>query len=238
MVAAKSEATPSAPSMNIYQIIAAVGSEAGALAPESKGGVPFAFRGVDGTVAHLVPHLRKYGVITVPEVLEQKVTTRELSAGKAITQTEVLTKFHFYAPDGSSVSATTAGLAQDYADRSTAQAQSVAFRVALLQTFTLPTHDKEPEQAGEETQKFIAANPKVAPKPSAEPVPSGAAALTAIQSRVRDLSSEVAGAGKGKELLQSLAASKWEGKSFLDVWKSVGALEELELELGKMKAAK
>ena len=49
-----------------------------------------------------------------------------------------------------SITATTGGLANDYADRSTAQAQSVAFRVALLQTFALPTHSPEPEQTGVE----------------------------------------------------------------------------------------
>lgn len=157
---APAKRTPAAkaePPKNIYQLISTISEEAGALAPEAKGGVPFAFRGVDQVVSHLSPLLRKHGVVVVPEVVEQTVTTRELSAAKAITQTALRTRFTFYAPDGTSVSATTAGLAQDYADRSTAQAQSVAFRVALLQVFTLPTTDKEPEQQGEETQKYIQA---------------------------------------------------------------------------------
>ena len=60
--------------LSIYQIISKVSEEAGALAPESKGGVPFAFRGIDGTVAHLSPVLRKYGVVVVPTVIEHKVS--------------------------------------------------------------------------------------------------------------------------------------------------------------------
>ena len=164
MPAAKT-ATPKAPTadLNIYQIIAKISEEAGALAPTKAdgSGLAFAFRGVDAVVAHLTPFLNKYGVIIVPEVLDRETTARELVNrdgtlnGKAITQTDLRTAFTFYAPDGSNVTATTHGLAQDYADRSAAQAQSVAFRVALLQTFHLPTHDKEPEVAGEETQRYL-----------------------------------------------------------------------------------
>lgn len=147
--------TAEEPTLNIYQLISKISAEAGALAPEAKGGVPFAFRGVDAVVGHLAGLLQKYGVITVPEVLEHVTTQRELGGSKAITQTDARIAFHFYAPDGTEVVATTLGLAQDYADRSAAQAQSVAYRIALLQTFTLPTHQKEPEEVGEETQKYI-----------------------------------------------------------------------------------
>lgn len=135
----------------IHELISTISREAGALAPERKDGVPFPFRGIDGTVAHLASHLQEHGVIVVPEVLEHKVSSAP-SGTKVVTTSEILTKFTFYAPDGSSVSAVTAGLANDYADRSTAQAQSVAFRVALLQTFTLPTQTLEPEQTGVERE--------------------------------------------------------------------------------------
>lgn len=137
--------------LNIFQILDRISSEAGALAPEARGGVPFAFRGIDGTVAHLSPLLRKYGVIVVPSVTQKNVTSAP-SGGKVVTTTDLTTEFTFYAPDGTHVVATTAGLANDYADRSTAQAQSVAFRVALLQTFALPTHSPEPEQTGVEPE--------------------------------------------------------------------------------------
>lgn len=137
--------------LNIYQILDRISNEAGALAPEAKGGVPFAFRGIDGTVAHLSPLLRKYGVVVVPTVT-QKAVSSAASGNKVVTTTDLTTQFTFYAPDGTNVVATTAGLANDYADRSTAQAQSVAFRVALLQTFALPTHSPEPEQTGVEPE--------------------------------------------------------------------------------------
>lgn len=168
MAATKAE-TPT----NIYQIISTISKEAGALAPEKAGGVPFAFRGVDQVVGHLAPLLDKYGVITVPTVLEHRVSSAP-SGNKVVTTSEILTRFAFFAPDGTSVEATTAGLANDYADRSAAQAQSVAYRVALLQTFHLPTHSPEPEQTGIEREAPKAAAPAKAP---AAPAPVSLASL-------------------------------------------------------------
>ncbi len=151
---------------NIYELISTISKEAGALAPESKGGVPFAFRGIDGTVAHLAPLLQKYGVVTVP-VVHERTTTMSPSGNKVVTTTDLLASYRFYAPDGTFIEATTAGLANDYADRSAAQAQSVAFRVALLQTFFLPTHTKEPEQTGVEPEA-----PKKESAKASSPVPT------------------------------------------------------------------
>lgn len=136
---------------NIYNRINLISQEAGALKPEKSGGVPFPFRGIDGTVNHLSPLLRKYGVIYLPKVTSHKVSSREVGT-KTVTQSEIETTFTFVAPDGSSVEVTTAGLAQDFADRSAAQAQSVALRVALLQLFALPTQTKEPEETGQIVQ--------------------------------------------------------------------------------------
>jgi hypothetical protein len=158
------EATGEVIPTSIIPLIARIAKEAGALAPVKTGGVPFPFRGVDGTVNHLSPFLQKYGVVVAPKVLSHNVSARELDKGRALTQSEVVVQFTFYAPDGTSLEVVAAGLAQDYADRSTAQAQSVAFRIALLQTFTLPTMSPEPEQAGEDNAKYIAEGGAAAPK--------------------------------------------------------------------------
>ena len=147
----------------IIELISIISKEAGALAPESKGGVPFPFRGVDGTVNHLAPKLQKYGVIVVPEVLSA-ITTPNAVGNRTVKTTEVTTRFTFYAPDGSHISATTAGLADDFADRSAAQAQSVAYRIALLQTFSLPTQSPEPEESGQAVQDGRGAPAAAAPQ--------------------------------------------------------------------------
>lgn len=154
--------------LNIVQLISLISKEAGALAPEAKGGVPFPFRGIDGTINHLSPYLQKYGVVVVPRVIKA-VTTPNAVGNRTVKTTEVETEFTFYAPDmQTSVTATTAGLADDFADRSAAQAQSVAYRIALLQTFTLPTQSPEPEQTGEVVlngRAETAAAPATPPQP-------------------------------------------------------------------------
>lgn len=136
----------------IYTLINDVKKKVGPLAPKKTAGVPFPFRGIDGTVNHVASAVNEAGIVIVPRVIEHEVLPRELKDGRVVKTTKVTTEFVFYAPDGSSVSAITSGLADDFADRSTAQAQSVAFRVALLQTFLLPTQSSEPEETGQKVQ--------------------------------------------------------------------------------------
>jgi hypothetical protein len=197
----------------IINILNEISKKAGALAPEKNGGVPFAFRGVDQVVSHLAPLLKEKGVVVVPEVLDRVTSTREIGNNKAITQTDLLTKFTFYAPDGSSVSATTAGLAQDYADRSAAQSQSVAFRVALLQVFKLPTTDKEPEVAGEETQKYIADQAKEQKAAAAKPAAKARDATTARNELQAIIANSEDYPGYGPEEVNALGGKHSGGKS-------------------------
>lgn len=145
---AATKAVEPEPQPNIFQLVSKISAEAGALAPISSPGLKFAFRGVDGTVNHLSPFLRKYGVIVVPNVLVHTVTPKDVGS-RVVKTTEVTTRFDFYAPDGSMFSATTAGLSDDFGDKATAQAQSVAYRICLLQTFALPTMNAEPEETSQ-----------------------------------------------------------------------------------------
>ena len=136
----------------IYGLITEVKKRAGALGKEKSQGINFPFRGIDGTINHLAPHLQEVGIITVPRLIEHELIKQEDAKGRTVTTSRVEVEYTFYAPDGSYVQATTAGEAQDYADRATAQSQSVAFRIALLQTFTLPTQSPEPEVTGQAAQ--------------------------------------------------------------------------------------
>ena len=135
--------------LNIFQRISLVSKEAGALAPKAGGGgVPFPFRGIDSTINHLAPFLTKYGIVVVPTTVVHQVDHLE-NGNRVVTWSEVVNQYTFYAPDGSNVVTTVPGIASDFADRSTAQAMSVALRIALLQTFTLPTQSPEPEVTGQ-----------------------------------------------------------------------------------------
>ena len=136
--------------------------------------------------------------------------------------------------DGSSV--TIAGVGDGLAT-GTAVAANIAstnaLKNALLRTFMVT------EQSVEDEAKNGSQQAEKPAKPGAEPLTAEVGALSAVQARVRTLSTEVAGDGKGKELLQTLSAEKWPSKSFAtDVWKSVGALEELEIALNKMRDSK
>lgn len=151
---AKAAATEAHPSdgKNIIQILDAIAHEAGALEKQaSGGGVPFPYRGIDGVINHLSPLLRKYGVIFTDKVIHKSVTSAP-SGNKVVTMTDLTILFTFYAPDGSSIPTEVAGLATDYGDRSTAQAHSVALRIALLQLFALPTQSPDPEETGVERE--------------------------------------------------------------------------------------
>lgn len=196
----------------IYAAIAAVSEEAGALAPTKGGaGVPFSFRGVDATVAHVAPFLKKHGIIIVPEVKDKVTTSREVG-NKVVTQTDLVTSFHFiHTEDGSEVVATTAGLAMDFADRSAAQAQSVAFRVAILQTFTLPTHDREPEEVGEEIIKGTATERAKGSSAASAPKGKSIAQLSAQIGKLISSGTVTADAvnAKGAEISKGKPAPEW-----------------------------
>lgn len=170
MVVAKEEKE-----LTVIQIIAKISSEAGALAPEMNDGLKFAFRGVNQTVNHLAPYFDKYGLVILPELIDSEIEMHQVG-NRYLTDCKVKVQYNFYAPGGDSVSVTTEGYAQDYADRAAAQAQSVAFRVALLQTFHLPTADIEPELNGANVEKITAEAhaevAKAAPKAGVDTVES------------------------------------------------------------------
>lgn len=134
----------------VVQRMLDIAAEVGVLEPSKSGGVPFAFRGVDATVAHLAPLLNKHGVIVMPTDVSHITTQREVGS-KVVTKAEVEVTYTFYGATGDSISVKVPGQADDFADRSTAQAMSVAFRIALLQTFHIPAFGNE-EQFSEDTK--------------------------------------------------------------------------------------
>lgn len=105
----------------------------------------FMFRGIDAVVNAVGPALRKHGVVVVPEVKHVSYENVTTGKGKPSTACRVLVEYSFHAVDGSSISATVAGEAWDDGDKATAKAMSVAFRIALLQSLTLPTDEPDPD---------------------------------------------------------------------------------------------
>lgn len=113
---------------------------------ESGKGVNYIFRGVDTTMNAVGPILRTHGVIVTPTEVTS-LDTRPFSSNKGTPMLEVFlrVKYRVYGPDGSYFDGGSAGQASDASDKATAQAMSVAYRVFLLQSLTMPTDSQDPD---------------------------------------------------------------------------------------------
>jgi hypothetical protein len=132
----------------IYGKLAAVMAELPAVGKDSKNEQQgWNFRGVDAVVNAISPALRKHGVVVVPSV--QRIGYRDaMTTGGTPRPTREVTvevAYTFYAEDGSSVTAVVPGESLDQSDKGSAKAMSVAFRIALLQVFALPTSEPDPD---------------------------------------------------------------------------------------------
>lgn len=110
----------------------------------------YAFRGIDDVYNELHDVLAKEGVITIPEVLEERAEDRQSSSGKAAIYRILKIKYRFCAEDGSYVDATVIGEGMDWGDKAANKAMSVAHKYALLQIFCIPTAEPKDPEAGED----------------------------------------------------------------------------------------
>lgn len=132
----------------IYAKLAAVMAELPAVGKDSVNTQQgWNFRGVDAVVNAISPALRKHGVIVIPEVTKAayRDTTTAGRDPRPTREVTVEVRYTFYAGDGSSVSAVVPGESLDQSDKGSAKAMSVAFRIALLQVFALPTSEPDPD---------------------------------------------------------------------------------------------
>ena len=133
--------------MNIFESIAAVMGEIGAVGKNSKNVTQgFMFRGIDAVMNAINPALTKYKVFIVPEVLEQTREERTNSKGTLLIYSICKVKYTFYAEDGSHVEAVVIGEGMDTGDKATNKAMSIAFKYACFQVFCIPTEEmKDPD---------------------------------------------------------------------------------------------
>jgi hypothetical protein len=128
--------------MNIYETIAAVMGEIGAIGKTSKNEQQkFMFRGIDAVMNAINPALVKYKLFIVPEILEQIREERQSKNGGILIYSVCKIKYTFYAEDGSSISATVIGEGMDSGDKATNKAMSIAFKYACFQVFCIPTEE-------------------------------------------------------------------------------------------------
>lgn len=115
-----------------------------------KHGERFMFRGIDDVMNALGPAFRRHGVLCITTLLEKSHEYVETSKGARMCTTRVTARFTFYGPGGDAIDGTAPGESFDSGDKSTAKAMSVALRTFLLQAFTLPTDEPDPDQTIEQ----------------------------------------------------------------------------------------
>lgn len=117
-------------------------------APAMFGG--YAFRGVDAVMNACGPVFRRHGIMVIPKARESRHRDFTSKNGALTHEAIVHMDYTIIGPAGDSMVGGAFGEAADTSDKATAQAQSVAYRVFLLQSMTMPTGDPDPDMGGTE----------------------------------------------------------------------------------------
>lgn len=135
--------------MTIVEKLTAVKRTVGSLAPDQEnkeGGRKFKYRSVDGVVNAVAQALIDEGVVihsTSAELLASEQVTYG-AKGTLAFRTTIAVEYEW--TDGeSSITSQVVAESIDSGDKGTAKAMSVAYRIAILQTLTLPTGDPDPD---------------------------------------------------------------------------------------------
>lgn len=124
----------------------------------------FPFRGIDGVMNAVGPAFRRHGVIVAPHAEELHLDSYTTRNGTVMRSCVVKVRFVFAGPRGDTWEAEVYGEASDAGDKAVSKAHSVAFRIALLQALTMPTHEPDPDETSHE---------RAAPPPAEPLLPEG-----------------------------------------------------------------
>lgn len=105
----------------------------------------FSFRGIDTTVNAVGPVLRKHGVVVTPYPEDITTTSYQTNRGTTMFSAIVKMRYTVRGPAGDSFDGGAFGEAADAGDKAVSKAQSVAYRVFLLQGLTIPTDEPDPD---------------------------------------------------------------------------------------------
>ena len=109
-------------------------------------GGSYQFRGVDAVVNAVGPALREHGVIVLPKkILKVEPVEYETKNGGRMVNKQVTVRWEVRGPAGDTFTGESVGEAADSGDKSIAKAQSVAYRVFLLQSLCIPSGDRDPD---------------------------------------------------------------------------------------------
>lgn len=112
-----------------------------------QGNTRYNFRGIDDVTNALAAAVRQAGLYHYPvraaRQLRDAMTTQQRPTREAVVDVV----YRFQAPDGTYRDVTVPGESLDQADKGSAKAMSVAYRIALLQLYLLPTTDPDPDSS-------------------------------------------------------------------------------------------
>lgn len=133
----------------------------------------FQFRGIDTVMNAVGPVLREHGVTVIPNATDITTSSYETSRGTTMFSAIVKMRYTVRGPAGDSFEGGAFGEAADAGDKAVSKAQSVAYRVFLLQGLTIPTDEPEPD-----AESHQRAAP---PRPPANELDAAVAGLSADQ---------------------------------------------------------
>jgi|HubBroStandDraft_2_1064218.scaffolds.fasta_scaffold168179_2 hypothetical protein len=106
----------------------------------------FKFRGVDDVYAALNPLLAEHKLLMTPRAVDVKTSERTSKGGGKLFSVVVKMEFDFIsAEDGSIHSVCTYGEGMDSGDKATSKAQSIAYKYAVFQAFSIPVEGVTPD---------------------------------------------------------------------------------------------
>lgn len=135
----------------------------------------FKYRKIDDIYHALHPVMAKHGIFNIPEVLSSETEPRTTKSGGMFLFRILTVKYRFFAPDGSFVDCVVRGEGSDTGDKSTSKALAMAHKYALVQVFTLPTDEPDPDGEGPDPETLTGptatapAKKQQERKPAAEP---------------------------------------------------------------------
>jgi len=112
----------------------------------AQGNTRYKYRGVDQVVNAIRPLLVRHGLLMIPTGCYTEYRDVERAGGGRSHECTCIMDYDLIGPKGDSLRVRAAGESLDTSDKSAAKAQSVAWRTALVQTFTVATEDTDPDE--------------------------------------------------------------------------------------------
>lgn len=127
--------------MNVFQAIAAVAKDVGAVGKDNRS-QGYSYRGIDDVINALHGPLAKHGVVIVPHVVEHTEEPADYGKG-GWKLTTMIVEYHVYGPEADAVPTPVraVGTGLDNSDKGPGKAMSYAYKAAISQLFSLPTDD-------------------------------------------------------------------------------------------------